>query len=684
MLETLVKDIIPLNDEKRVEALQSFNILYTSAEKTFDNITQIMARMFQTPMAFISLVDKDKVFYKSQTGPFGRDDVQRTDSLCSLTILNNEPLVIEDASNEVCFQNNPYVLPEGGIKFYAGAPLITKEGYHIGTACIVDTKPRTFSEEDKLFLVRFAQMVMHEIEVRHASFVQIEIQQELYKAQAQLAAALEVGKITPWHWDAVNNKVFGGAELARMFGVSINGAVQGLPIEMFIQAIHRDDQPHVNLRIKHAIETGEDYEAEYRVFDIDKKEHWVLGRGRAKIENNVPVSLTGSLIDITDRKEVEATLAESEERFRTLANSITQLAWIADADGWIQWYNDRWYDYTGTTLEEMKGWGWEKVHHPDYKDRVVSFAKEVWQKGEPWEIVFPLKNKNGEYRWFLTRGVPVKNKDGKVIHWIGTNTDINEHKQAEALLEQRVKERTQELELRNRELEQFTYVSHHDLQEPLRKIAFFSDLIKNESYAQLSESSKNSFDKIINAAQRMSVALKDVLNYASLSKEEQYSSVDLNSILTEVQIDLELLIKEKEAKVYTSSLPVILAVPLQMHQLFYNLLSNALKFAKPEVPPEIHITCRMLKTSEIEAHSYLNKTKQYYQIHFQDNGIGFNPESADKIFGMFQRLHNRTNYSGTGIGLALCKKVVANHGGKIWAESSANKGATFIVVLPTS
>jgi PAS domain S-box-containing protein len=145
---------------------------------------------------------------------------------------------------------------------------------------------------------------------------------------------------------------------------------------------------------------------------------------------------------VTARKKVE----ESEQRFRTLANSISQLAWIADADGWIYWYNNRWYEYTGTTLEEMQGWGWEKVHHPEHIERVVSFVKEAWKKNEPFELTFPLRGDNGQYRWFLTRAYPVLDGDGKILQWIGTNTDIDEQKQLEASLEEKVRTRTTELE----------------------------------------------------------------------------------------------------------------------------------------------------------------------------------------------------------------------------------------------
>ncbi|MBB1284541.1 PAS domain-containing protein [Flavisolibacter sp. BT320] len=263
-------------------------------------------------------------------------------------------------------------------------------------------------------------------------------------------------------------------------------------------------------------------------------------------------------------------------------------------------------------------------------------------------------------------------------HLINVFTDITETKRTQMQLEETIAS----LKQANAELEQFTYVSHHDLQEPLRKISLFADMIRSESFHLLSEAAQKRFDKITDAANRMSMALRDVLNYASLNKEEQFTAIDLDISLADVQSDLELVIAEKNARILSDALPTIRAVPQQMHQLFYNLVNNALKFSRPGVPPVVSVRCRELDGAALAQHPELEAGRWYYEIIVQDNGIGFSAESADKIFGMFQRLHNRQTFAGTGIGLALCKKVVANHKGKIWAESEPDKGARFTVILP--
>ncbi|GAB3166964.1 PAS domain-containing protein [Telluribacter humicola] len=487
-----------------------------------------------------------------------------------------------------------------------------------------------------------------------------------------------------WDWNIPEDKVYFNDAYTQLFGY--DNSILSIDIA-WSSHIHDEDKQRVTDSFQTAFADSSvlAWQDEYRFVRADGTIAYVHDRGIIiRDAEGRATQMVGAMLDITERKQFEATLAQREEQFRTLANSIFQLAWMADADGWIHWYNDRWYEYTGTTLEEMEGWGWEKVHHPDHIERVVAFAKEAWPKGEPWELTFPLRGKDGTYRWFLTRGVPVKDKEGKVTQWIGTNTDIDAQKQAEVLLEEKVKERTLELETKTRELEQFTYVSHHDLKEPIRKIQIFTEMIRSDSYDKLSEASKKRLDRVTDSAQRMNAALTDVLNFASLNQEEQPRQVDIGVVLTAVQTDLELLISEKNASITVSDLPTIEAVHRQIHQLFYNLLSNALKFSKPGVPPVISVTCQKLNRDLVAQHPDLDNRRSYYEFEVKDNGIGFGQNYADKIFVIFQRLHSKDAYSGTGIGLALAKKVVMKHGGKIWAESREGEGATFKIILPSN
>ncbi|NTS40681.1 PAS domain-containing protein [Flavisolibacter sp. BT320] len=312
------------------------------------------------------------------------------------------------------------------------------------------------------------------------------------------------------------------------------------------------------------------------------------------------------------------------------------------------------------------------IHPDDLPLRKEAYEK-AYRSGQ-LEYEARVVRKNGEIRWIRARG-KVFFEDGKPVNLVGVVQDITEEKSFAEELSRKVQERTQELE-------QFLFVSHHDLQEPLRKIIMFSDMLKTENLHLLPEASQKRFDKIMDAARRMSAALRDVLDFASLSKDQLFTSVDLNTVVDSVLSDLELVIAEKGATVQSADLPVIPAIPQQMHQLFYNLLSNALKFTVPGQTPLILISQQRLDGDGIRQHADLEGGRQYVQLTVRDNGIGFRQELAEKIFTLFQRLHSKEQYAGTGIGLALCRKVVQNHRGKIWAESGEGEGAAFHFILP--
>lgn len=266
--------------------------------------------------------------------------------------------------------------------------------------------------------------------------------------------------------------------------------------------------------------------------------------------------------------------------------------------------------------------------------------------------------------------------------WVGTCTDIHDQVLLTEELEKKVKERTHSLEVINNELEQFTHVSSHDLQEPLRKIMTFSSMLKDTSRQLLDEQSNKYLDKISTTAERMSESLKDLLTYSRLKSEDKFSIVSLNEVVSQVLVDLELLISQKNATIHVSELPVLNAIPVQMQQLFYNLVNNALKFSRPGTPPIIEISATNALQEEITMHPELVRFKEYYKITIKDNGIGFEQKYAEKIFTIFQRLHSKSAYEGTGIGLSLVKKVAINHRGVIYGVSEPDQGAAFHVLLP--
>ncbi len=376
---------------------------------------------------------------------------------------------------------------------------------------------------------------------------------------------------------------------------------------------------------------------------------------------------------VIDRKKAEENLREREEHFRIIADNMQNLAWMMNIDGTRTWFNKQWYNYTGLTENESKEHGWKSAHHPETVARAIKSLEEGIKGNQPFELTFPLRNSQGQFRRFLTRVYPIKGADDTVLRWIGTNTDIEEQETLTERLEILVNKRTEELVRSNEDLQQFAHVASHDLKEPVRKIKMFLNILRDEYTNKMDDRAKDHVLKLHSAVDRVKMMIEGVLKYSSVdSIDEAIEEVDLNLVVENVQKDLELLMQSKNATITFEHLPKIKGIPILIHQMFYNLINNSLKFAKNDVPSKISITAET-KT--------LNGA-QYVSVRFRDNGIGFDSEKKDVIFGTFKRLHSKDDYEGTGLGLALCKKIVNRHGGSISASGELGIGAEFFIELP--
>lgn len=393
--------------------------------------------------------------------------------------------------------------------------------------------------------------------------------------------------------------------------------------------------------------------------------------------------------DITGYREAQKIVAEREAWLRSIADNAPVMMWVAGIDKSINFYNRTWLEFKGHELEYEKRSGWGEGIHPADIEATRNVFNKSFEEKKPFSIEYRLKRYDGEYRWVLDIGKPRFSPEGAFTGFIGTCNEIHDKKMFYNELEEKVKKRTQDLQeineelgRSNNELQQFAYVASHDLQEPLRKIISFSDrLIRYKD--SLPEQAVNYIDKIVDSSQRMTRLIDDLLNFSRTSRSgRKFIKTDLNAILKGVLTDFELIISQKKAGIKSDHLPSIEAIPVQMEQLFHNLLSNALKFTSPNVPPVINISVSKPVREEIDLYGNLDKSLSYIRLIFADNGIGFDPAYANQIFTIFQRLHEKQDFPGTGIGLALCRKIVNNHRGEIFAFSIEGRGASFHVILP--
>lgn len=368
-----------------------------------------------------------------------------------------------------------------------------------------------------------------------------------------------------------------------------------------------------------------------------------------------------SINDITERKKSEQLLRESEEKFnKAFQASPAGLTLTSSTTGkWID-ANESFLRMIGYSKEEIIGHSSVEIGliGAEERQRVIDI---VQRDGSLKDFEVVITTKTGEHLTVLNSMEKISMRGEPCI--LTVLIDITDRKRAEDELHVK----SEELERSNKELEQFAYVASHDLQEPLRNITNYVGLLNSELGETAGEKSTYYLEVLMRSAERMKVLIRDLLEFSRIGRNRVIEQIDCNSILEEVMADLDSSIKEASAKIQSVKLPVIESNRSEMKQLFQNLLSNAIKFHRPDVPPEIKINC----TEGI----------QEWTFSITDNGIGIKSEYIDKIFMLFQRLHVASEYPGTGIGLATCKKIVELHDGKIWVKSTPGKSTTFYFTI---
>jgi PAS domain S-box-containing protein len=420
-------------------------------------------------------------------------------------------------------------------------------------------------------------------------------------------------------------------------------------------------------------------------FFVDEKgmKHWLLTSKLPICDQNGKITgLVGIGRDITTSKLAEEALAHERSLLRTLIDNLPDAVYAKDAAGRKLLVNPA--DLKNLHYQTEA----EVINKTDFDFFPKEMAEKFWADDQKVIQGQPIIDREeyvlddaGQKRWLLTSKLPLRDQDGKIVGLVGIGRDITARKLAEDSLrssEAKLRQSTIQLERSNHELQDFAYVASHDLQEPLRKIVVFGERLKDKKIEDLGPEARDYLDRMQKAAGRMQTLINDLLSFSRVTtKARPFAPVDLAEVAADVVNDLEGRIEQVKGRVeIVGTLPVIDAEALQMRQLLQNLTGNALKFRRPEEPPVVKIEAQIVSGG--------TPPQQLCKLMVSDNGIGFDEKYLDRIFNVFQRLHTRAEYEGTGMGLAITRKIALHHGGDITAKSQPGHGATFIVTLPVS
>jgi PAS domain S-box-containing protein len=386
------------------------------------------------------------------------------------------------------------------------------------------------------------------------------------------------------------------------------------------------------------------------------------------------------LRDLRRRTDIERALAQERNLLDALINTLPEYVYVKDLERRFIMNNKAHLELLGLkTQAEALGKRSEDFFPTERIQSYVEGDLKILQNGiSSFAVLDCFKDKSGHPWWISTTKVALRDADGKITGLVGISTDVTQYKVAE----EQLRLTAARIERQNRELQDFATVASHDLQEPLRKIVAFTDRVLRKHDQTLGEDGQDYLQRSLDAARRMQTLIQDLLKLSQVgSREGHFAPVDLSELLWDVLSDLEIQVETSRAILKVGALPVIDGDPVLLRQLFQNLLANAMKFQQPGVPPIISVQAS-IEPATAEPMPGQLETDSVCKITVTDNGIGFDQKFSDQIFTIFQRLHSREKYEGTGIGLAVVRRIVERHGGKIEAHSVENEGATFSVTLP--
>ncbi|HTF82049.1 MAG TPA: PAS domain S-box protein, partial [Cytophagales bacterium] len=485
--------------------------------------------------------------------------------------------------------------------------------------------------------------------------------EELIKTKERLQLATEASKVGVWDWDIKNDLLYWDDQMYKLYGV--DKAKEEDPEKILDAHVHPDDKQRVRAELKMALQGLMDVDTEFRVLWSNGMQRHI--KAKAVVQRDAQdraIRMVGTNLDITQLKVQLETLRQSEERYFKMVNEVQDYAIVLlDNRGKIENWNygaEKIFEYTaveivGSSIEVF--FTPEDINAQKVEQLFLASLETGRAQDEGWRV-----KKSGHLFLGNTTITALHGMQDEIIGFSMVIHDLTERKKAEL---------TEKMEAKNKELEQITYIASHDLQEPLRTITGIVNIMNQQYVEQLDEDADKYLKFMKDASERMRNLIKGLLDYSRMGKGNEAIYFDSKEVLHEITQDLAVYIHESKAKItIVGNLPYIKAFKTEFRLLLQNLISNAIKFRNKGIDPEITI--------------YANKENNSWKFGVKDNGIGIEPKYQEKIFMIFQRLHNRTEYEGTGIGLSHCKKIVELHGGRIWVDSYPGEGSTFYFTIP--
>lgn len=504
-------------------------------------------------------------------------------------------------------------------------------------------------------------------EIRHAEAAMRELQE-------QYQFAIDASELGTFHCTIPLNKIYWNDRCKAHFWLKPEAEVD---FDLFYSILHPEDRERTRAAIEACVSQDQPYDIEYRTVSPLGDVRWIRATGRTFFDTaGRPTHFDGTTRDITQQKVAEAALRETRERFEAMANSIPQLAWMARADGWIFWFNQRWHDYCGSTESDMHGWGWTSVLDPHELPRVIDKWQRALSSGEPWDDTFPLRRHDGEFRWHLSRALPFRDKQGQIQLWFGTNTDVTEQR-ARAQERQQLLESEQaarrEAERANLMKDEFLATLSHELRTPLSAIFGWAQILKMSPHdPQQVKEAVEIIDRNVRTQTQLIEDLLDMSRIISGKIRLDVQHVELPEVIRAAVEAVKPAIDAKGIRLEQVVDPRVGGVSGdfgRLQQVFWNLLTNAVKFTPKE--GRIHVLAE--------------RVNSHIEVSISDTGEGIDPAFLPQLFQRFSQADGSItrHHGGLGLGLSIVKNLVELHGGSVRANSAGQgQGATFTVRLP--